>query len=158
MASLLFLLMKKPNFIKKPKPKKQIPFSFVLDALERVITEIKPMFGCYAIYVGPKIALILRDREDNPQDNGVWLATSAEHHSSLANEFSSMRSIEIFGPGPTSWQVLPANSHDFEEAVDRACQLVLRGDQRIGKVPKPKKIKKPKISGQTLKKSKSRSD
>lgn len=114
---------------------KRIPFEFVLEALESADPYTKPMFGCTAVYVGEKIVLILRERESSPGDNGVWLATTPEHHESLAREFPSMRSIAVFGPGPTGWQVLPVDSADFEEAALRACELILEGDPRIGKVP-----------------------
>ena len=46
-----------------------------------------------------------------------------------------MRSIQVFGKKVTGWQVLPADAKDFEEAALRACELVLAGDTRIGKVP-----------------------
>jgi hypothetical protein len=75
----------------------------------------------------------------------VWLATTKEHHHSLRREFSNMRSIEVLankvlrknvlGEKVTGWQVLPADAQDFEEAAPRACELVLAGDPRIGKVP-----------------------
>ena len=94
------------------------------------------MFGCYAIYIGGKICLILRKRKDHPGINGVWLATSIEHHASLMKEFPAMKSIDILGKSPTNWQVLPETSEDFEQAVIRACELVVRGDRRIGRVPK----------------------
>lgn len=124
--------------------KKPIPFEFVLEMLEDASPHTKPMFGCHAIYIGNKIVLILRDRESSPADNGIWLATTGEHHASLQKEFPNMRSIEVFGPGPTGWQVLPVESDDFEEAATRACELVLKGDPRIGKIPKVKlKKKKP---------------
>lgn len=42
----------------------------------------------------------------------------------------------MFGPGPTGWQILPLDADDFEESVLKACQLVLKNDVRIGKVPK----------------------
>jgi hypothetical protein len=35
----------------------------------------------------------------------------------------------------TGWQVLPADAEDFEQAALHACELVLAGDPRIGKVP-----------------------
>lgn len=54
----------------------------------------------------------------------------------MAKDFPMMRSIEIFGPGPTGWQVLPLESESFESDVLKACELVLRGDVRLGKVPK----------------------
>jgi hypothetical protein len=46
-----------------------------------------------------------------------------------------MRSIRLLGKAVTGWQVLPADAHDFEEAALRACDLILAGDPRIGKVP-----------------------
>ncbi|MBY0471995.1 hypothetical protein K2X30_12585 [bacterium] len=103
----------------------------------------RPMFGCLAVYTGEKIVLILREKEDYQQDNGVWLATIQDHHASLKKDFPSMRSISVFGPGVTGWQVLPADSPDFEEAVLKACSFIRREDPRIGKVPKPKR--KPKL-------------
>ncbi|MCU1312877.1 MAG: hypothetical protein JWM54_634, partial [Acidobacteriaceae bacterium] len=38
----------------------------------------------------------------------------------------------------TGWQILPADAPDFESAALRACELVLRSDPRIGKIPKSK--------------------
>jgi hypothetical protein len=93
------------------------------------------MFGCLAIYVQDKIVLILRDKHDHTADNGVWLATTEEHHRSLRREFPNMRSIQVLGKKVTGWQILPADAKDFEEAALRACDLVLAGDPRIGKVP-----------------------
>jgi len=93
------------------------------------------MFGCLAVYVGPRIVLALRDKDGSPEDNGVWLATTAEEHESLRREFPSMRSIRVLGKAVTGWQVLPASAPDFEEAALRACELIIRGDKRIGKVP-----------------------
>ncbi|MEY2394285.1 MAG: hypothetical protein QOF94_630 [Acidobacteriaceae bacterium] len=46
-----------------------------------------------------------------------------------------MRSIHVLGKKVTGWQVLPADAQDFEEAALHACDLVLAGDPRIGKVP-----------------------
>lgn len=115
---------------------KPIPFEFVLEWLDALAPYTKPMFGCTSVYVGDRIVFILRNRGDSPPDDGVWIATTTEHHESLRRDLPSMRDIEIFGPGPTGWQVLPASSGDFEESVRLACELVLRGDERIGKIPK----------------------
>jgi len=93
------------------------------------------MFGCLAIYVEDKIVLILRDKRDHTADNGVWLATTEKHHQSLRREFPNMRSIQVLGKKVTGWQILPTDADDFEEAALRACELVLAGDPRIGKVP-----------------------
>jgi hypothetical protein len=102
------------------------------------------MFGCLAIYVGNKIVLILRDKRGPDADNGVWLATTVEHHESLRREFPTMRSTRIFRKQVTGWQVLPADAPDFEEAALRACELVVARDPRIGKVPNARRAAAPK--------------
>ncbi len=117
------------------KRRKTVPHEFVLDAIASLSPETRPMFGCLAVYVRDKIVLILRDKRDSTADNGVWLATTKEHHASLRREFPNMRSIRVLGKAVTGWQVLPADAPDFEEAALRACELVLAGDPRIGKVP-----------------------
>jgi hypothetical protein len=93
------------------------------------------MFGCTAIYVDDKIVLILRDKPDHAADNGVWLATTEEHHASLRQDFPHMRSIGVLGKPVTGWQILPADAPDFEQSALRACDLVLSRDPRIGKIP-----------------------
>lgn len=115
--------------------RKNIPHEFVLEALDQVSPWTRPMFGCLAVYVEEKIVLILRDKPTYAKDNGVWLATTPEHHESLRRDFPNMRSIELLGKKITGWQVLPVDSPDFEEASLRACEFVLAGDPRIGKVP-----------------------
>jgi len=99
------------------------------------------MFGCVAVYVGEKIVLILRDKPTYTSDNGVWLATAAEHHESLRREFPNLRSVKLLGGKITNWQVLGADAPDFEEAALRACELVVARDPRIGKVPGAKRKK-----------------
>ncbi len=121
------------------KSRKRVPHEFVLDAIASLSPYTRPMFGCLAIYVADKIVLILRDKPDNTQDNGVWLATTEEHHASLRRDFPNLRSIAVLGKPVTGWQVLPADAPDFEEAALRACELVLAGDPRIGKVPGSRK-------------------
>jgi hypothetical protein len=121
------------------KQRKPVPHGFVLDAIAPLSPRTRPMFGCLAIYihdkVQEKIVLILRDKPDQTADNGVWLATTEEHHRSLRRDFPNMRSIRVLGEKVTGWQVLPADAQDFEESALRACELVLARDPRIGKVP-----------------------
>jgi hypothetical protein len=117
------------------KPRKPIPHEFVLDAIAALSPRIRPMFGCLAVYVQEKIVLILRDKPTSTDDNGVWLATTEEHHQSLRKDFPNMRSIKVLGKKVTGWQVLPADADDFEESARLACELVLARDARIGKVP-----------------------
>jgi hypothetical protein len=123
------------------KPKK-IPFDFVLEELDRMQPRVKPMFGCYAIYVGEKLVVILRQRKDHEDDNGVWLAIPHEHRPSMKKEFPCLRSVRLLGTVETVWQNIPVEDDDFETLVLKACALILRGDLRIGKIPKPKKKKR----------------
>jgi hypothetical protein len=126
------------------KQRKPVPYAFVLDAISQLPIETRSMFGCLAVYVGDKIVLMLREKQKQIEDNGVWLATTREHHQSLRREFPHMRSIQLLGKEVTGWQVLPADAPDFESAALRACELILARDPRIGKVPKRRLPQKPK--------------
>lgn len=128
------------------KRAKAAPYEFVLDAISSLSPVTRPMFGCLAVYIEDKIVLILRDKPKSKADNGVWLATAAEHHESLRRDFPQMRSIRVFGKKVTSWQVLPADAPDFEEAALRACELILERDPRIGKIPKGRSYSKRRIA------------
>jgi hypothetical protein len=77
--------------------------------------------------------LILRDKHDSSADDGVWLATTHEHHDSLRREFLSMRSIQILGEKVSGWQVLPSDSADFENAAMRACELIIAAMRELEK-------------------------
>jgi hypothetical protein len=123
------------------KTKPSVPFEFILENLNRLNFTLKAFFGCHSIYVGDKLYLTLRKKKEHPRDNGVWIATSHEHHESLQREFPNMRSIELFGNPPSSWQNLPSDADDFEESVNHLCELILKKDSRIGRIPKKKKKK-----------------
>ncbi len=113
-----------------------IPFSFVLERLSTLPIDVRPMFGCYAIYHGERMLLILRDKKEHAADNGVWVAIAAEHLPSLKNIFPKLRSVRLLGgKRPTVWQNLPKSSGDFEESVVEVCEMILKGDARIGKIP-----------------------
>jgi hypothetical protein len=130
------------------KPHKGVPHAFVLDALASASPETRPMFGCLAVYVEDKIVLALRNKPGQTRDNGVWLATTKEHHESLLRDFPNMRSIEVLGKHVTGWQVLPVDAVDFEEAALRACELIVARDPRIGKVPKSRRASRPSTKNQ----------
>jgi hypothetical protein len=133
------------------KQRKRIPHEFVLEAIASLSPWTRPMFGCLAVYVGEKIVFVLRHKPEPQADNGVWLATTQEHHESLRRELPSMRSIQVLGKPVTGWQVLPEDAPDFEQAALHACDLVLAGDPRIGKIPGARKSAKAKKAPQTEK-------
>ena len=124
--------------------KKKIPFEFILDHLHPLEVTIKPMFGCHAIYANGKILLIVRKKEDHTDANGIWIATGKEHHESLRKELPLMGSVYILSDGKseTGWQMIHEDADDFEEAATKICEMILKEDKRIGKVPKTKKKKK----------------
>ena len=121
-----------------PRTARRMEFPFVLDALAELEISTRLMFGCTALYARGQIVLALRDKGDSP-DDGVWLATTHEHHESLRRELPSLRTIGILGPGPTGWQNIPADSPTFEQEALAACELIVRRDPRIGKTPAKKK-------------------
>lgn len=63
-------------------PRKAIPNAFVLEAIASLSPRTRPMFGCLAAYVEDKIVFVLRDKPGAAADNGMWLATTKEHHQS----------------------------------------------------------------------------
>jgi hypothetical protein len=135
--------MKRPPpdeiFFEPRKKAKTIPHGFVLDALAPADPYTRPMFGCTAVYVEDKIVVILRDKPEPASDNGVWVATTVEHHASLREALPSLRSISVLGAGVTGWQLLPQDDPGFEEEAMRVVRMILARDPRIGKVPKPRR-------------------
>lgn len=113
-----------------------------MDALEGLPLRTRPMFGCLAVYLDEKILLIFRHKETGDRDNGCWVATHPEHHRSLGDEFPSLRSIELFGPKESAWRNLPETAGDFESSALEICELIRRGDPRIGRIPKSRTKKK----------------
>jgi hypothetical protein len=99
------------------------------------------MFGCTAVYVGEKIVLVLRDKPTESESNGIWIATTPEHHAALKVDFPSMCNISVLGPGQTGWQMIRATDPELETFAERLCEYIRRGDVRIGKIPKRKKAK-----------------
>ena len=127
-----------------------IAYPFVLGELRESLSpdrlRVRAMFGSHALYVDEKIVFILRQKR-NPatvRDNGVWVALADPAHAgSLSKDFPALREIEMFktrgGKGFGGWLNLPEDGEGFEEAAMSLCRLVLKGDSRIGKVPKPRR-------------------
>ena len=137
-----------------------VAFLFVwdelLDYFDSRRLDMKAMFGCHSVYLDSKIIFILRKKDDDKtsRDNGIWVALSGEEAMSLKEKFSSLRPLEMFQPKTpkkdsklafSNWLNLPESEVDFEESAMELCQLVIRADPRIGRLPKAKlHSKKPK--------------
>jgi hypothetical protein len=66
-----------------------------------------------------------------------------------------MRSIKVLGKKVTGWQLLPAHAPDFEESAIRACELIIDGDERIGKIPGARRTAKSRTAKSRYGKTKS---
>jgi hypothetical protein len=111
-----------------------IPYEFVLDYLPANIV-VKKMFGMHYIYWHKKIMLILRRRLNEPEFNGVWVATNRSHHDSLQKDVPELGSFVWDGNEQRgNWLVIKDGADAFEESAIKVCELISHGDTRIGNV------------------------
>jgi hypothetical protein len=113
---------------------KLAPYDFVFDYLPSSIV-VKQMFGMHYIYLGKKIMAILRKRPNEPELNGIWIATSKQHHQSLKMDIPELGSFFINNDERQgNWLFLPEDIDDFEAPAIKICELIAHGDQRIGNI------------------------
>jgi hypothetical protein len=125
-----------------PKIKARPPHSFVLEALAPLNPEVRRMFSGWAVYVGNSLFMILVDHVKYPLDNGVWLVLAEGIDPSdkkLRETLPSLRSIQGIGSKIGHWLVLPADGGDFEQEALRVCDLILRRDARVGRIPQSRR-------------------
>ena len=124
------------------KPKRRPPYEFVLDALTPLEPEVRRMFSGFGVYVRERIVFMLRDHEKSPQDNGLWLVLSDGTDPAdpqLRREFPSLRKIELLRNKIGHWLLIPSDSPSFETEALHACDLLLKRDARLGRVPKSRR-------------------
>ena len=128
-----------------PKPQRKCaPYPFILDALAALEPEVRPMFSGFAVYVGDKIVLMLRDSPKHPEDNGAWLVFSETANLAdprIHRDFPSIRLIGLLGGKIGHWRLIPADSPTFESEALHACELLLKHDARFGRVPQSRKTR-----------------
>jgi len=122
----------------------QFPFPFILGELESLRPIIKKVFGFTHVYLEDKLLFSLRDATAQRGSNGMWLYTTTEHADSLAAEFPELPRRQIWRSGKKAWIILASRMGDFEENALKACELILRGDQRIGRLSR--KLRKSELS------------
>ena len=113
---------------------KKIPFGFVLDELEPIRPRIKRAFGFTYVYLDGKLLCGLRKSAKLPSCNGLWLFTTTEHIDSLGREFPELPRRYLWRSGKKAWVILAARHEFFEEYAFKACELMLNGDRRVGRV------------------------
>jgi hypothetical protein len=122
------------------KAKRNPPHSFVLEALQPLNPEVRRMFSGFAVYAGDLLVMMLREHTKSARDNGVWLVLSeGTDPAELRREFRSLRRIELLGNKIGHWLVIPSDGPDFEFEALHACDLLLRRDARLGRVPKSRR-------------------
>jgi hypothetical protein len=127
----------------RPK-RRSAPFPFILEALAALEPEVRPMFSGFAVYVGEKIVLMLRDSPKQPKDNGVWLVFSETANLAdpgIRQDFPSLRLIDLLGGKIAHWRLIPADSSTFESEALHACDLLLKHDRRFGRIPQSRKTR-----------------
>ncbi len=114
--------------------KQRLPFDFVIEELSELRPVVKSAFGFTYVYLDERLLFTLRDNVKQPSTNGMWLFTSSEHVDSLAKEFPDLSRRQIWRSGKNCWIVLASRLECFEEYALKACELILNGDRRIGRL------------------------
>lgn len=120
--------------MKGDSQRKAIPFPFVIDELESLRPTIRSVFGFTHVYLEDKLLFSLRDSTTQTGSNGIWLYTTTEQADSLAREFTDLPRRQIWRSGKKAWIILASRLPEFEEHAFKACELILRGDRRIGRL------------------------
>jgi hypothetical protein len=128
---------------------REIPFDFIFDYLLPIETTTKPFFGMFAVRHGQRLLLLLRQRDNEPDMNGIWVATTPDGLDSLQEEFPAL--LCKFSPrkgarrkDSASWLLIPPDAADFERTAISICDLIVHRDPRIGRIPKPRTPRTPK--------------
>ena len=109
-----------------------IPYEFVFDYLPPDII-VRKMFGMHYIYWHKKIMMVLRRRLNEPEFNGVWVATNRKHHESLEKDVPDLGPFFWAGTEQRgNWLLIQDGIDGFEEAAIKVCELIWHGDPRIG--------------------------
>src|SRR5215203_4941333 len=113
---------------------KRDPFPFVLDELQPIRPRVKRAFGFTYVYLDDKLLCGLRESEKMPSTNGLWLFTTTEHVDSLGREFPDLPKRYLWRSGKKAWVILSSRLELFEEYAFKACELIVNGDRRVGRV------------------------
>ena len=116
------------------KPEVEFPFPFVIDELFSLRPTIKRAFGFTYVYLDDKLLCGLRNSKKQPGSNGLWLFTTTEHLKSLGKEFPDLSRRYFWRSGKNAWVILPSKIGEFEEYAFKACELILNGDKRLGRL------------------------
>jgi hypothetical protein len=111
----------------------KVPYDFVLKELYPLRPKIKKMLGGYALHLEKKMILFLREREEQIEFNGVFVATEPEHFAALQKEIHTSQMTFDFDGSKDSWIFISEDLDEFEEKAKKACEMIKSGDKRMGK-------------------------
>ena len=106
----------------------------MIDELTSIRPTIKHAFGFTYVYLDDLLLCGLRNSKKQPGSNGIWLFTTVEHSESLIQEFPQLSRRNLWRSGKNAWIILPSRLGEFEEYAFKACELILNGDRRIGRL------------------------
>lgn len=124
---------------------RNFPFPFVIDELMPLRPTLKRVFGFTYLYLDGIVLCALRDSVKRTNTNGMWLFTTLEFVDQLGAEFPELPRRYLWRSGNNAWVILPAKIEHFEEYAFKACELIVNGDRRIGRVSKTdtRRLRKP---------------
>lgn len=115
-----------------------LPFAFVVDELMPLRPTIRRVFGFTYLYVGDVLVCALRDNVNKPGSNGMWLFTTRDHVDQLGAEFPELPKRYLWRSKDNAWVILPSKLEEFENYVFKACEMIINGDRRIGRLSRGK--------------------
>ncbi len=77
--------------------------------------------------------MLLRERENQPEFNGVFVATQPQFFDALQNEIHTSNMIFDIDGAAHTWIFLSEDLEDFEDKIKKTCEMIKTGDERIGK-------------------------
>jgi len=111
----------------------EIPYDFVLRLLYPFRPQVRKMFGCYALMKDQQVLLLLRDKQSQPEFNGVLVATQPPYFEALQKEIHTSRMEFDVDGAENTWIFISEDLDDFEAKVKTACDMIRAGDVRVGK-------------------------
>ena len=115
-----------------------LPFAFVVDELMPLRPTIRRAFGFTYLYVGELLLCALRDSVKKPASNGMWLFTTRDHVDQLGSEFPELPKRYLWRSKDNAWVILPSKLEEFENYAFKACEMIINGDRRIGRLSRSK--------------------
>jgi len=115
-----------------------LPFPFVIDELSPLRLNVKRVFGFTYLYLDEILLCALRDNAKKPNSNGMWLFTTLDYVEQLGKEFPELPKRYLWRSGRNAWVILPSRLEQFEEYAFKACEMIMNGDRRIGRVSRAK--------------------